>query len=327
TFGGAPYTLSLTKSGNGSGSVTSTPAGLSCTTSCSAAINSGTSVTLTATPATGSRFEGWSGACTGSGACTVSMTAARSVTATFSLQSYAITVSKTGPGAGTIVSSPSGVNCGSTCSSTRPYGSVLTLKPTPAKGSHFAGWSGACSGTGACTVTVSQARNVGATFARTPLPLSVTRTGTGIGSVSSSPGGIDCGAICKYSMPADTTVTLVPSAADGSYFAGWRGSCTGTGACTVTMSAARSVTAVFTRHNYVLSVSKSGNGSVTSSPAGISCGSACKKTLASNTVVSLTAKPAKGWAFTGWSGECSGTSTCTVSMTSARGVAAAFSPI
>src|SRR5581483_11127750 len=69
--------------GNGQGSVTSSPAGINCGTTCSANFNSGTSITLTATPASGSAFSGWSGGCTGTSACTVSLTAASSVTATF----------------------------------------------------------------------------------------------------------------------------------------------------------------------------------------------------------------------------------------------------
>jgi len=79
------YTLSVTKSGTGSGTVTSSPAGIACGPTCSASYTSGTSVTLTETPGSGSTFAGWGGACSGTSAtCTVSMTAAKSVTASFS---------------------------------------------------------------------------------------------------------------------------------------------------------------------------------------------------------------------------------------------------
>jgi hypothetical protein len=85
--GGAPsgtsYGLSVTRGGNGSGTVTSQPAGISCGAACSAAYASGTSITLTAAPDSGSTFSGWSGDCSGTGTCTVSMTQARAVTATF----------------------------------------------------------------------------------------------------------------------------------------------------------------------------------------------------------------------------------------------------
>src|SRR5437870_4029868 len=78
------FTLTVIKAGTGSGTVTSTPAGINCGTSCSASYPSGTIVTLTATPSTGSTFAGWSGSCTTtSTTCTVTMSGARSVTATF----------------------------------------------------------------------------------------------------------------------------------------------------------------------------------------------------------------------------------------------------
>jgi uncharacterized repeat protein (TIGR02543 family) len=78
------YALTVTKSGNGSGTVTSSTGGINCGSTCSANIASGTTVTLTAAAASGSTFGGWSNGCTGtSTTCTVSMTAARTVTATF----------------------------------------------------------------------------------------------------------------------------------------------------------------------------------------------------------------------------------------------------
>lgn len=77
------FTLSVTKAGLGTGTVTSAPSGINCGATCSANFSTGTSVTLTAAAASGSTFTGWSGACTGTSTCTVSMTAARAVTATF----------------------------------------------------------------------------------------------------------------------------------------------------------------------------------------------------------------------------------------------------
>jgi hypothetical protein len=78
-------TMMLTKAGTGSGTVTSSPAGINCGATCSFGFTSGTSVTLTATAAAGSTFTGWSGACTGTGSCVVIMSAAKSVTATFTV--------------------------------------------------------------------------------------------------------------------------------------------------------------------------------------------------------------------------------------------------
>ena len=81
TFG---LTVTVTNAGNGvSGSVTSSPSGISCGTTCVAPYSSGTHVTLTATPGSNSYFSGWSGACSGAGPCTVTMSAAHMATATF----------------------------------------------------------------------------------------------------------------------------------------------------------------------------------------------------------------------------------------------------
>ncbi|HEY3542301.1 MAG TPA: choice-of-anchor Q domain-containing protein [Gaiellaceae bacterium] len=77
------YAIGVTFAGSGAGTVTGT--GFSpCTSSCTLTYPDGANVTLTATPAAGSTFDGWSGACSGTGACATSMFGARSVTATFS---------------------------------------------------------------------------------------------------------------------------------------------------------------------------------------------------------------------------------------------------
>lgn len=81
------HTLTVSKSGDGSGIVTSLPIGIDCGVTCSAQFANGTSITLLAAPSTGSSFTGWSGACSGTGQCVVAMNAAKSVTATFSTRS------------------------------------------------------------------------------------------------------------------------------------------------------------------------------------------------------------------------------------------------
>lgn len=75
--------------------------------------------------------------------------------------------------------------------------------------------------------------------------LAVQRGGAGSGSVASSPAGVDCGATCSASYASDASVALTANPAAGSTFVGWSGDCTGTGACSVTMNADRSVTATF----------------------------------------------------------------------------------
>ena len=80
-------------------------------------------------------------------------------------------------------------------------------------------------------------RRVGGTgTAATTVTLSVSKTGTGTGTVTSSPAGIACGATCSLSVAAGTPVTLTATPASGSTFGGWSGACSGTAACTLTMS-------------------------------------------------------------------------------------------
>jgi hypothetical protein len=77
----------------------------------------------------------------------------------------ALTVSKAGTGAGTVVSSPAGINCGSVCSATFAPGTLITLSATPASGSTFSGWSGAgCTGTASCLLSTNVSTTVTATF-------------------------------------------------------------------------------------------------------------------------------------------------------------------
>jgi hypothetical protein len=78
--------------------------------------------------------------------------------------SYMLSVAKTGTGTGTVASSPTGINCGSTCSANYVSGTIVTLTPAAGAGSRFEGWSGACTGTGACTVTLDSVKSVIAQF-------------------------------------------------------------------------------------------------------------------------------------------------------------------
>jgi hypothetical protein len=92
-----------------------------------------------------------------------------------------------------------------------------------------------------------------------------------------------------------------------------------------TTTAVLTVNALNLPINYTLSVGVSGNGSVTSLPAGINCGSVCTMNYASGTAVTLTATPAGGATFNSWNGACSGNGTCVVTMNSLENVTAIFS--
>ena len=325
------YMLTVRKAGTGGGTVTSNPAGISCGSDCSESYTAGTLVSLTAMPVVSSTFTGWSGACTGTGSCTVTMDSVKDVTAAFTPKSYVVTVSKGGTGGGTVTSSPAGIDCGSDCSEEYLHGASVTLIPVPAVGSVFTGWSGACTGTGNCLLSVTAPQSVTATFTSSAAShiLRVTKTGTGKGTITSVPGGIDCGSDCSEIYVAGTSVTLRAVPTMGSSFAGWSGACTGTGVCTVSMSGIKLVSATFRMSitAYPLTISKAGTGSgtVTSSPAGIVCGSDCSEIYTAGSIVSLTAVSSPTSTFVGWSGACSGTGYCWVDMTATRDVKATFS--
>jgi List-Bact-rpt repeat protein len=249
-FPAAATPVSLTATRTGSGSVTSAPAGISCGSACSASFASGTSVTLTATPATGSVFTGWSGGgCSGTGSCELTLTTATTVSAAFAPAPVTLTVVRAGLGNGTVASAPAGIACGTTCSASFPSGSSIVLTASPATGSIFTGWSGGgCSGTGTCTVSPTSTTTVTATFASpTIVGLTVTVIGAGTGTVTSAPAGITCGTVCTASFAAGTSVTLTATPGAGSAFGGWTGACTGSGPCTVALDQARAVTARFGR--------------------------------------------------------------------------------
>ena len=247
----ATYALTVSKAGAGLGTVSSVPSGISCGSTCSASYTSGTSVVLTAT-ATSGTFSGWTGGCTGTlPTCTLTMpAAATSVTATFApvVGNFNLTVTNSNPTYGTVTSVPSGISCGSTCVASYAANLAVVLTAAPTSGATFAGWSGGCSGLlTTCTVTMSAAASVTASF--TPpasYNLTVSRIGTGTGTVASAPTGINCGSTCTASFVTPTSVTLTATPDATSTFTSWGGDCSGTGACTVAMSAVKNVTATFT---------------------------------------------------------------------------------
>ena len=308
TFNLTPKTLTVTKAGTGTGTVTSAPAGINCGADCTEAYPDGTVVTLTATPAAGATFAGWSGDADCSDG-TVTMHVAKTCTATFHtnpLLPKTLTVTKVGTG--TVTCIPAGITCGADCTEAYPHGTVVACAATPDVGSTFAGWSGHadCS---EGTVTMDVDKTCTATFSLTPHLLTVTKAGTGTGTVTSVPTGITCGADCAEAYPYSTVVTLTASPAAGSVFAGWSGD-TDCSDGAVRLNAAKTCTATFNPvPPLTLTVTKTGTGTgtVSSAPAGITCGADCTEAYAYNTVVTLTPTPAASAVFAGWSGhaDCS----------------------
>ncbi len=237
---GQVQTKTLTITVNGSGTVTSNPAGINCGAACSASFLEGSTVTLTATPAAGWKFDGWSGACVGAN-CGVTMSANKSATATFSRRDYTLTVNKSGQG--TVTSAPAGIDCGGDCTELYNPGTSVTLAATPATGYKFDGWSGACAGTGSCTVAMDADKTATAAFSMIVNTLKVLKTG--LGSVTSTPAGINCGGDCTEGYNYGTVVNLAPAPSAGWTFGAWSGACSGTGTCQVTMNEGKRVGATF----------------------------------------------------------------------------------
>jgi hypothetical protein len=308
------FELTVTKSGTGTGTVTSAPLGINCGGDCDEEYNEGTLVTLSQSASPGSEFVEWTGACTGSGTCEVTMSAAKSVDAKFDLTptpKFKLTVTKSGTGTGTVTSSPPGINCGADCDEEYNEGTLVTLSQSASPGSEFVEWTGACTGSGTCEVTMSAAKSVDAKFDLIPPSsylLTVTKSGSGTGTVTSSPPGINCGGDCSESYLENTVVTLSQGASPGSEFVEWSGACTGSGTCEVTMSAAKSVDAKFALEvtpEFTLTVTPAAFGNVRSEPVGaINCGTGlkCSHVYKEGDKVELIASQPAGTAFASWTG-------------------------
>jgi VCBS repeat-containing protein len=200
--------------------------------------NEGDVVSVTATANTGYTLSGWSGsgACTGTtNPCPVTMSGDMSITANFAtIPTYILTTAVSPSGGGTI--NPAAGD------HTYNQGEVVSVMATANTGYTLSSWSGsgACAGsTNPCSVTMSAAKSITANF--TVLPTYVLTT-----AVSPSGGGTINPAVGAHTYNSGVVVPVTASANSGYTFSGWSGgACSGSGACNVTMDAAKSVTATF----------------------------------------------------------------------------------
>ena len=208
--------------------------------------------------------------------------------------------------------SPSGAGTITPATGKYDQGTPVTVTATANTGYQFTGWSGACTGTGSCTVTISSDKTVIANFALVQYTLTTVVSPSGAGAVTPASGS-------KFDH--GTQVAVTATANTGYQFTGWSGGgCSGTGACTLTMTGDTTVTATFAlvQHTLTPAVSPSGAGAITPS---------VPTKYDHNTLVSVTAAANPGYQFTGWSGACTGTGPCNVTMTGDKTVTANFAVV
>jgi hypothetical protein len=200
---------------------------------------------------------------------------------------YPLAITKLGSGSGTVTSNPAGIDCGATCAANYTSGIPVTLTATSNPDSTFVGWGGDCGGQGnPCSLTMTSSKTVSATFTAIPPPPPGTYTLTvsppSNGTVTGS--GINCPGDCSEPYSNGTNVILTANPNPDYSFGGWGGNCGGQGnPCTLTMNAAKNVTATFTATpppppgTYILTVSPPANGTVTGT-SGINCPGTCSAT-------------------------------------------------
>lgn len=179
------------------------------------------------------------------------------------------------------------------------------------------------------TCLISSSAGAGTERSETASPQYVLQVSADHGVVTSTPEGISCGAACLHHFDGNAIVTLKASARTGFTFTGWsEAGCGDKETCTVAMTEAKSVKATFSQNMYNLAVTmpaaNTGSGSVKTSSSDISCGKDCSEAYQHGTFVTLTAIADAGSAFYGWSGDCSGTSICRVTMDDVKNVSAIF---
>ena len=291
-----PYSLTLTTSGTGSGTIQASPAG---------PYYWGASVTILANVSTGSTFTGFSGSLTGTTTPqTLVIDGDEAVDAQFTLNGpYTLTLTMSGSGSGTIQASPSGPYY---------YGASVTIWANVSTGSTFAGFTGGLTGTTTPqTLVMNGPKSVDAAFTLNgPYSLTLTTSGTGSGTIQASPSG-------PYYYGA--SVTIWANASTGSTFTGFSGDLTGTTTPqTLIMNESKHVDAQFTlQGGFTLTITIQGSGSVVKVPD--------QESYTYGQVVQLTANPAADWVFNHWAGDLSGsTNPTTITMTGNKAVTANF---
>jgi len=237
-----------------------------------------------------------------------------SATAFIQIQPPFMSVSVTVSGAGSVTSSPSGIDCGANCSASFDTAEDLPIDlfATPDAGYLFAGWAGSTDCSDGVLSVAADASCI-ATFSALPPPgdpfvATVELAGLGSGSVASSPDGIDCPAECQETFVFGTRVTLDAFPEDNSSFAGFSGDAdcldgvldgTSSATCTATFD-------LLPEEQWTLTIAfdGAGAGDVTSADGGIGCDEECSAVFGDGETVVLNARASNGSTFGGYGAGC-----------------------
>ncbi len=347
-------TLSITLAGSGAGRVTSAE-GIDCLRAnnassgmCAQAALYGSVMTLSAgTTDAQSVFGGWGGACASASGntCTTTLTQARAATATFNKRQVALTMNLSGSGGGNVLVDggsacvlATGQNA-TTCVLLFDVGARITIGWSTTSASQFGGFAGDCSGTSTCTLDMTTARSLNASFSRRQVTLTLSLSGAGAGSVLVN-GANACtltlgqnSATCSQLVDIGRVVSVSGTPADGATFGGLGGDCPGADPCTLTMSTSRSVSASFTRAQVAVTVNLTGLGagqvqlgsSTTCSLALLQGNATCTRLVDVGTTFTIGASPLPGSVFAGFGTPCApGVSSCTFVVTAPLSISATF---
>lgn len=346
-----PLTLAVSRAGTGGGSVTSAPAGIDCGTDCDQAFDPNTTVTLTASADANSVFASWGGDCSGTQpGIQVTMDQARSCSATFNDNGDPNRITVSPDSVRASINSEQAVTLtwlnngaaqvGQTVTAATTVGTVTPLEQaTDAQGQATFKLLGATPGQGVLILdakSIGRQQTVAVEYTAPQRKLTITPTGQGSGTVTSAAVGINCAPNCETSVDEGASVALTATPAADSRFAGWFGDCSG-GDANITVSVTQDLvcSAAFEplattpggTSTFALSVSVTGEGLISSEPAGIQCGTTCEASFAAATEIILAAQAKTGHAFSAWSGDCAGQANpAKVTLDTYRSCAAEFAP-
>ncbi len=325
----AAFTLQLLS--NGGGSIELLPSGDSCTVSCKYKLSEGELISLTPVPDEGYVFSHWEADCGGAtGSCDLIMDNQKTASAVFKSSQKETTfysLSLNISGAGQVVEQNSSSLCtGEGCNALLEQGQSVMLVASANDGYQFDGWSGDCSGTASCSLSIDGNKAVTAHFS--PILVKLTLEFSGQGGVSST-SGLSCSSSpCQFSLPLGETVSLVANPSSGFQLDSWGGACSGKSTCAVTMDSNKRVVADFSPIMHQLTLRASSGGLIATGDQSLECSeSTCTFSFAEGSLLDLKTLVKSGYQFESWGGACSGTGTCSLDIKQDIAVSANFSPI